>query len=151
MTVGNRERGSGVLTACQKTAPRAILLVFSLLLFGCTWNRHYISSPGESQAIRVEAQDRFYMDLEENATAGYRWYGKSNDPDVDVIIDHKSGTGGRGRVGASGTASVTIRVHRGFDGPAAVTFTYKRSGEKDPVKKFTITLYKRTGDAAFWE
>jgi len=143
--------GSGVLAAFKKTAPRAASLFLSFALCGCTWNRHYISEPGKSQAIRVEAMDRFYMDLEENATTGYQWYGKCNDPDVDVVIDHEPGRDCGGRVGTPGTAEVTIRIHRGYDGPSTVTFEYKRPWEKEPEKRFTITLYKRTGDCAAWK
>jgi len=148
---GGRQWGGGVSPLPGRMAPWAILLSFPLLLFGCTWNRHYISEPGKSQAIRVESMDRLYMDLEENAAAGYQWYGMSNDPDVDVIVEHCPGKDGDGRVGALGTAEVTIRIHRGYDGPSFVTFKYKRPWEKDPVKQFTITLYRRTGDSAAWE
>jgi len=126
-------------------------LVLAFALVGCSLNRHYISDPGTSQVIRVEALDRFYMDLEEDSAAGCRWYGKSNDSDVDVTIDHHPGKDGGGRIGTPGTAVVTIGVRRGYDGPSVVTFAYKRSGHKEPIKKFTITLYKRTGDSACWE
>jgi len=129
--------------------PFALALVFAL--GGCTWNRHYISSPGTSQAIRVEALDRYYMDLEEDLAAGCRWYGSCGDPDVRVIIDHEPGKDGGGRVGTPGTAEVTIRIGSGYDGPSTVTFTYKRQGESEPLKRFTITLYKRTGDSACWK
>ena len=45
---------------------------------------------------------------------------------------------------------VRIRIHRGYDGPSAVRFFYKSPGK--PIKKeFTITLYRRIGDYAFWE
>jgi len=125
--------------------------IFTFFFCGCTVNRHYISEPGKSQVIRVEALDRFYMDLEENATTGYQWYAKCTDPDVEVKIDHQPGKDGDGRVGVPGTAEVTIHIFRGYDGPSTVTFVYKRPWEKEPAKKFTITLYKRTGDAACWE
>ena len=108
-------------------------------LVGCSMERHFIASPGTNQAIRVESGDRFFMDLDEETLAGYRWRATCNDPDVEVRIEHEPGTAG-----------VTIRIHRGYDGPSAVTFTYGRKGEA-PTKKFTITLYKRTGDCAFWE
>lgn len=116
----------------------SFLLLFAL--FGCSIERHAIESPGKNQVIRVQSGDRFFMDLEENGAAGYQWLGTSNDPDVDVIIDHQPGT-----------AAVTIRIHRGYDGPSTVTFVYKRPFEKKPLKKFTITLFRRTGDVAFWE
>ena len=108
-------------------------------LVGCSMERHFIASPGTNQAIRVESGDRFFMDLDEETSAGYRWRATCTDPDVEVRIEHEPGTAG-----------VTIRIHRGYDGPSAVVFTYGRAGEA-PTKKFTITLYKRTGDCAFWE
>lgn len=132
-----------------KIVPQAFLL--SLALVGCTLNRHYIDEPGRSQALCAEGGDRFFMDLEENATTGYQWYARSNDPDVDVSIEHEPGDDGDGRVGMPGTAEVTIRVRRGYDGPSAVTFEYRRPWEKTPVKAFTVTLYRRTGNAAVWE
>jgi len=129
---------------------RAIPLLLVFAFVGCNFGRHAISSPGTSQAIRAESGDRFFMDLEEDSAAGYRWQGKSNDPDVDVVVDHERGNDGDGRVGALGKAKVMIRVFRGYDGPSAVTFTYRRGGE-EPVKEFVITLFRRTGDCAFWE
>ena len=109
------------------------------VLVGCSMERHFIASPGTSQAIRVESGDRFFMDMDEEASSGYRWRATCNDPDVEVRIVHEPGT-----------AEVTIRIHRGYDGPSVVTFTYGRKGEP-PRKSFTVTLYKRTGDCAFWE
>ena len=133
---GKREWGSGLLTACLKMAVCATVLP---ALFGCSMERHFISSPGTSQAIRVESGDRFFMDLDEESSSGYRWRATCNDSDVEVRIEHRPGT-----------AKVAIRIHRGYDGPSAVVFAYGRAGEA-PTKKFTITLYKRTGDCAFWE
>ena len=101
--------------------------------------RHYLSGDGKSQVIRVESGDRFFMTLDEDATAGGRWSAACRDPDVEVRVEHKSGA-----------AEVMIRIHRGYDGPSAVTFTCRRGAQK-PTKSFTITLFKRTGDCAFWE
>ena len=109
------------------------------VLVGCSMERHTLSNPGTSQTVRVESGDRLFMDLDEAAAEGYRWRATCNDPDVEVRIGH-----------TRGIADVTIRIHRGYDGPSAVTFTYGRAGET-PTKSFTITLYKRTGDCAFWE
>ena len=118
-----------------------VALVAALLLScGCSVERHYIQSPGTSQTIRVESGDRLFMDLPEDQAAGYRWYAKCNDRDVEVRIDHDPGE-----------ADVTIRIHRGYDGPSAVNFYCKRASDTEPVKAFTITLFKRTGDCAFWE
>ena len=123
----------------------------ALALAGCSMGRHDIESPGTSQTIRVESGDRFFMTLEENPTTGYRWQATCNDTDVDVIVEHKPPQAAEGLAGAPGTADVTIRVHRGYDGPSTVTFRYKRPWEAEPIKTFTITLFKRTGDTAFWE
>ena len=110
-----------------------------LALFGCSMERHFISGPGTSQTIRVESGDRFFMDLDEDSDAGYRWRATCPDPDVEVSVEHERGT-----------AEVTIRIHRGYDGPSAVTFVCSR-GNESPARTFTITLYKRTGDCAFWK
>ena len=111
----------------------------ALTLVGCSMERHYIKSPGTSQTIRVVSGDRLFMDLDEESDAGYRWRASCADSDVEVQFKREPGK-----------ADVTIRIHRGYDGPSAVTFTYGRKGEP-PTKKFAVTLFKRTGDCAFWE
>lgn len=130
-----------------------LAFAFALVaLVGCSFERHAVVSPGANQVIRVESGDRFFFELEENATTGYRWECKCDDCDVDVLIDHRSGAyDGDGRVGVGGEAKVTVRVHRGYDGPSTLKFAYRRPWEKKPAKQFTITLFKRTGDCAFWE
>ena len=111
-----------------------------------------VAEPGKNQVIRVTSGDRLYLDLEENATTGYCWDYKCDDPDVEVTIDHAEPEQRDGRVGAAGLAKVRIRIHRGYDGPSTVRFVYRRRWEKSPpAKEFTITLFKRTGDVAFWE
>ena len=123
------------------------------LLGGCEGvGMRIVAEPGQNQVIRVTSGDRLYFDLEENATTGYCWDYKCDDPDVEVTIDHAAPEPGDGRVGAPGLANVRIRIHRGYDGPSTVRFIYRRRWEKTPpAKEFTITLYKRTGDVAFWE
>ena len=116
-----------------------VLLLSVLALAGCDFGRHAIANPGTSQAIRVESGDRLFMDLTEDAADGGRWEGVSDDPDVDVLIER-----------APGVARVTLRVHRGYDGPTTVAFRYVSPGAP-PVRRFVLTLYKRTGDCAFWE
>lgn len=106
---------------------------------GCDLGMHWITGPMEDRVIRASSGDRFYLELEEGGVESRRWSAKCDDPDVSVSIDHRDSA-----------AKVEIRVHRGFDGPAAVTFRCRqRSGE--PPRGFTISLYKRTGDVAFWE
>lgn len=132
------------------------IVLMVVLVAGCQFcDRHVIDNPKRNQIIRVQSGDRFYFDLDENMTTGYSWGYACNDADVEVLLDHKgppeSKPGEPMLCGASGKASVRVRIHRGFDGPADVKFFYKRPWEKEPVEQFTISLYKRTGDAAFWK
>ena len=103
----------------------------------------------DNQVVRVEKGERLYFDLEEDVDAGSRWDFTCDDKDVEVTIDHKApGTREEGQ--ASDAAAVRIRIHRGYDGPTAIRFFRKKRGE--PIEKeFTITLYRRIGDYAFWE
>lgn len=129
----------------------AILTFLLPLLGGCSVERHYLSNTGQNQTIRVESGDRLYLEMDENATTGYRWGFACDDPDVEVKLRHVPAEAKDGLVGATGRAEAEIRVHRGYDGPTAIRFFYKRSWQKEPVKEFNITLFKRTGDCAFWE
>lgn len=124
----------------------------SLLFFlgGCqAFDRRVIFNPGKDEVIRVVNGDRFYFDLDENMTTGYSWEYTCDDTDVEVRIDHESGD--PTLCGAPGKAKVLIRIHRGFDGPAIVYFRYRRPWEKEAIKSFKISLFRRTGDVAFWE
>jgi len=135
---------------------RRVGLVLALLLAGCQFcDRHIISDPGKNEVIRCNSGDRYYFDLEENATTGYSWDYFCDNDDVEVLIDHKgppeAKDGGAPMCGVPGKASVRVRIHRGFDGPAGVKFFYKRPWEKEPIRAFTLSFYKRTGDTAFWK
>ena len=122
-------------------------LSLAALLAGCAFgHRFWAVQPGVNQVLRVQSGDRVYFEMDEDAAAGRLWDFTCDDPDVTVSIDHVR----EERVGAPGLAKVMIRVHRGYDGPSTVTFLQKRHGEKTAAKSFTITLYRRTGDAAFW-
>ena len=116
----------------------AAVFLAALAFAGCSTERHRLSGEGRNQVVRAESGDRFFMDLDESD--GCRWTAKSNDPDVEVILDR-----------ADGVAEVTIRVHRGYDGPSVVSFACRRPHDKTPFRTFAVTLYKRTGDTAFWE
>ena len=129
--------------------PLVVALVALALFAGCSVERHALSRPGVNQTVRVESGDRFFMDLEEDSAHGCRWDYRCNDSDVEVRIDHSRDKDGK--VGASGQAHVEIRIHRGYDGPSSVMFFYKARGAKTAEKKFTISLFKRTGDCAFWK
>ena len=128
-----------------------LILCLCLLAFsGCNmaWRR-ILPDPERNQVVRVEKGERIYFDLEEDADAGYRWDFTCDDPDVEVTMDHHlPDDDGRGR--ELGTAEVRIRIHRGYDGPSAVRFVYRGGGQPER-KSFTITLYRRVGDYAFWE
>ncbi len=123
-----------------KVLAAAVAIAF---VCGCEGiGRRVVSDPGENQVLRVVSGDRLYFSLDENASAGFEWDYTCDDGDVTVTIDRFS----------PGRADVRIRVHRGYDGPSTVIFRLRRTREKSPpVKEFTITLYKRTGDVAFWE
>ena len=120
------------------------------MLSGCNmvWRR-ILPDPEKNQVVRVEKGERLYFDLEEDVDAGYRWDFKCDDSDVEVTLDHEPPDGG-GEGRELGTAEVRIRVHRGYDGPTTIRFFYKSRG-KPVEKEFTITLYRRIGDYAFWE
>ena len=121
-----------------------------VLIAGCNmvW-RKILPDPEKNQVVRVEKGERLYFDLEEDVDAGYRWDFSCDDRDVEVTMDHKAPDGG-GEGRELGTAEVRIRIHRGYDGPSAIRFVYGSRGS--PAKKsFTITLYRRIGDYAFWE
>jgi len=133
--------------------PKSVLFsaLVAALLGGCAFERHGVLDPGENQVFRVESGDRHFFKLEENSAAGYTWDYTCNDSDVEVVIEHEPADTSAGIAGSSGFAKVMIRIHRGYDGPSAVTFKYRRKREKVCAKKFTITLYKVEADRAFWK
>ena len=126
-------------------------LAISLALqSGCNmvWRR-ILPDPEKNQVVRVEKGERLYFDLEEDVDAGSLWDFICDDSDVEVTIDHETpGTRKEGQT--LDEAAVRIRIHRGYDGPTTIRFFRKKRGE--PVEQeFTITLYRRIGDYAFWE
>ena len=125
-------------------------LVAAILLSGCNmvWRR-ILPDPDRNQVIRVETGERLYFDLDEDADAGYRWDFTCDDADVDVTVDHEA-PGSNDGERSLGTAEVRIRIRRGYDGPSVVRFFYKSAG-KPVEKEFTLSLFRRTGDAAFWK
>lgn len=119
---------------------RVVLVGLALGLFsGCNLGMHWVSDPAQNRVIKASSGDRFFFKLPAGGVDSLRWSAKSDDPDVTVKIDrHET------------EDAVSIRVHRGFDGPATVVFhARKKSGQ--PPDDFTILVYKRTGDEAFWE
>ena len=143
-----REEGRGKRRWITGSGCLGVLAFF--LFTGCNmiW-RKILFDPEKNQVIRVEKGERLYFDLEEDTDAGCRWDFTCDDKDVEVTMDHELPDGGdEGR--ELGTAEVRIRIHRGYDGPSAVRFFYKSPG-KPIEKEFTVTLYRRIGDYAFWE
>lgn len=124
------------MTAVRQGLGLAALL-FALL--GCDLGIHRLSGPLEDRVVCAESGDRFYLCLDEPGIDSPRWTAVCDDGDVDVSIDHRKDT-----------VKAEIRVHRGFDGPATVTFR-RRPVRGVAAKEFVVMLYKRTGDAAFWE
>ena len=127
-----------------------LALLALVFVSGCNmlWRR-ILPDPEKNQVVRVEKGERLYFDLEEDADAGCRWDFTCDDKDVEVTMDHQAPEGG-GEGRELGTVNVRIRIHRGYDGPSAVHFFYKCAG-KPVEKEFTISLFRRTGDFAFWK
>jgi len=106
---------------------------------GCNFARwHWLPNESADRVVRVESGDRYFFKIEE--PEGCRWMAASDDPDVEVQVDHDEGR-----------AKVGIRIHRGYDGPSTVTFRCKRNGVKEPVRQFAVTFYREIADRAFWE
>ena len=125
--------------------------VLSAALAGCASGMRFSSvRPGVNQALRVVSGDRIFFEMKENASTGFRWDCTCDDPDVEVSMDRVPPKK-RDVNGAPGSVRVEIRIHRGYDGPSAVTFVLKRPGSGQVAERFTLTLFKRTGDAAFWK
>ena len=130
---------------------RALLvLAAAAALAGCAFERrHFAVRPGVNQALSVVSGDRIFFDMDENPSTGLTWDFTCDDPDVEVSIAHKPPKRG-GVDGEPGSASVEIRVHRGYDGPSTIVFSLRRPGAGPVDRRFTITLFRKTGDAAFW-
>lgn len=122
---------------------RVFLIAWLALgLGGCSLGRYWVSDPAQDRILRVEQGDRYYFSLEEPADSACRWSATSNDKDVEVLVDHDAD---------DEEADVRIRIHRGFDGPAEVTFRYgRKSGE--PEKIFVISCFRTTwNNDSFWK
>ena len=121
-------------------------IVLAAALAGCaTGRRFWAVEPGVSQVVRVTSGDRIFFKLEESS--GFRWDFECDDGDVSVSLERD-----REKVGETRTVHVEIRIHRGYDGPSAVTFVKRaRNGAPTADGRFTVTLFKRTGDTAFWK
>ena len=127
-------------------------LVVAALLVGCNMvMRRTLDNAGRNEIVRVEGGERLYLTLEENVPAGCRWFASCRDPDVWIEVAHEAGEPSPGSAAAPGKARVEIRIRRGYDGPSDVVFECRRPGEKGPLRRFTLALYRRTGDCAFWK
>lgn len=117
-----------------------ILAALLTIVSGCAFGRRYSAvRPGVNQTLRVENGDRIYFDLDESVGHGCEWDFECDDKDVSVSIAHNNGS-----------ASVEVRVHRGYDGPSRIAF-FRRGAPVKDSGRFVLTLFRRTGDAAFWE
>ena len=114
-------------------------LCLVVTLGGCDFGQHWLAAADGDQVVRASSGDRFYLTLETDPLQGDRWSATCDDSDVTVSLDRREEK-----------TKAEIRVHRGFDGPATVTFTRRRNHETQP-KRFSVVLYRRTGDVAFWE
>lgn len=120
---------------------RVLLILFALVAcVGCRIERHWLVDEPRNQVVRVDSGDRLYMEIDELPDSGYRWIGSCSDSDVDVKIRH-----------VEKCAEIEIRIHRGYDGPSVVVFRNVRPSTGEVSKEFRVSLFKRTGDVAFWE
>jgi len=111
-----------------------------LLATGCQFaDRHAVLNPGTDQVIEVKSGDRLAFELDEEKEC--EWFGISDDSDVDILYEHTK----------PGKITIRIYINRGYDGPSTVNFRCLRGSSPIPIKHFTLTLFKRTGDYAFWE
>lgn len=118
-----------------------LLLVFTTLLgvAGCHLGLYRaIDNPGKSQVVRVSSGDRLVFDLPTSPDSA--WVAQSDDSDVTVSV-HPQGV----------KSEVEIRVHRGYDGPSVLTFRELTNSTNEEKNSFILSLFKRTGDVAFWE
>ena len=107
---------------------------------GCAFGMRFSAiSPGVNQTLRVENGDRLFFDLAESNARVHEWDFKCDDKDVTVSIAHKGDI-----------AHVELRIHRGYDGPSKVVF-FRRGLHGKESERFILTLFRRTGDTAFWE
>lgn len=120
----------------------ALLAVGALALLtgGCIGLEHRIVDPTEGGVIEVRSGDRWYIDLEENATTGYRWSATCDDEDVEIYYEHPELKLDEQLCGAPNRVSVVIRVHRGFAGPAEVRLRYARSWSKEVARELVYIL-----------
>ncbi len=125
---------------------RNLLTIATLiaLLGGCRLvGHHVLVDPGDNRVLEVEQGDVVDFELEENMTTGYRWQAQCDDSEIEVAIEHVPANSAPGFCGAPGKAVFKIEVGRSFSGPATVRVQYKRTWEKDPIREFSLSLFRR--------
>ena len=119
---------------------RPCLLSALALLAGCQMCLdRTLDNPGRSQVVRVDNGDRLHFTLD--GADGAAWSAAVDDPHLEVRLAPLS----------AGRTPVEVRVHRGFDGAGSVRFRLKRPGAERAEREFVLSLFRRTGDVAFWE
>jgi hypothetical protein len=129
---------------------RQVFVIFAAaFLHGCgTLDSVSPAYPGQSEFIRVKSGQRICFDLQDPSEK-CQWDFMCDDSDVEVRVDRKDSLGDI----SPRKVSVMIRIHRGYDGPSVVRFFCNKCNDPKTCsnKAFTISLFKRTGDVAFWE
>ncbi len=119
-----------------------LLIALLFIVAGCRLAGHYtLIDPIDNQVLAVGREDVVSFELEENATTGYRWMAKCDDPEIEIGLEHVPAKVESGFCGAPGKAAFTLKVGRSFTGPAMVKVYYQRSWEKSPIKEFTLSLF----------
>ncbi len=126
----------------SKMKARTLMTAGALAIMscGCIGLEHRIVDPTEGGVIEVKSGDRWYIDLEENCTTGYRWTATCDDEDIEIYYEHPEPKLDEQLCGAPNRVSVVIRVHRGFAGPAEVHLRYARSWSKEVARELDYVL-----------
>ena len=117
---------------------RSFLL--SVILFLCSLFGFRIGSGGETEMITYdETKTIVTISLDENPSTGYGWeYAAAPEGVVLLTGDQYRSDAPAGVAGAGGIRSFSFTGLR--EGTAALTFTYLRSWEGDPIRTVVIEV-----------
>lgn len=118
---------------------KRLLLAAAFVVAGCQQS-HWVlwTCAQRNEVVRVESGGRLFFDLPVEPHHG--WDAVDDDDDVDVFFTREDDH-----------VKVELRVHRGYDGPSVVKFRYRKDGSRAVLKEFTLSLFRRTGDQAYWK
>lgn len=109
----------------RTTLGAGVTLIAMLMLMGCG----------------AKEQKNFKVELEENATTGYRWFYEIADETVVQCVEDETVEGDKDKAGAPGTRVFEFSGMK--EGETTITFTYKRDwegGETADTKEITVEV-----------